>query len=215
MDARIGKALGISRGVSSTQVAQAIKLQALEYENGTELTVLLQNGHLVNGRVARKESWNKFGILIPDPKGVAEPLLQAPVAGEREELVELNEGNHVVGHHAEFDRERYQDYCCKQRDRFRFLEVPRVSSIASYLWVEDSITCRAMDVETQVIYIDTAAARPHSTIAAALEVENAKVHVADIKSLATLLLGADGERFNGQQLIYRPSLRPLSASKTR
>ena len=35
------------------------------------------------------------------------------------------------------------------------------------------------------------------------EVESATVSTPDIKSLATLLLDADGERFTGQQLIYR------------
>ena len=38
------------------------------------------------------------------------------------------------------------------------------------------------------------------------QVESATVQTPDIKSLADLLLGADGERFKGQQLIYRPGM---------
>ncbi|CAJ1359574.1 unnamed protein product [Effrenium voratum] len=140
--------------------SQAMKFPQLEYEGGTELTVLLADGRLVNGTVTRNERWNRYAIT----------------AQGEEELVDLNEANHVKGHMANFDVELYREYCTAQRDRYRFLE--------------DSITCQKMDVETQVIYIDTA-------------VENAKVSTPDIKSLATMLLDSDGERYLGQQLAYR------------
>lgn len=45
------------------------------------------------------------------------------VAGE-EQLVQLNEANHVEGHLAELDAKVYWTYCEHQRDRFRYLEVP-------------------------------------------------------------------------------------------
>lgn len=149
MDARMGK---------------AIQLPQLEYEGGTSLTILLEDGRLVNATVSRREKWNTFALCFPDDKG------------EKEQLVQLNEANHVEGHLAELDVKAYQTYCETQRDRFRYLE--------------DSITCKKMDVETQVIYIDTA-------------VENATRPTPDIKSLAALLLDSDGERFKGQQLIFR------------
>lgn len=45
-------------------------------------------------------------------------------AGEKEQLLELNEANHVYGSHAELDVKAYDSYCTTQRDRFRYLEVP-------------------------------------------------------------------------------------------
>eukprot|EP00913_Durusdinium_trenchii_P012041 g11313.t1 len=136
---------------------QAIQLPQLEYAGGSLLTILLEDGRLVNAQVSRQVEWNRFAIKVDGQ--------------DQDQLVELNEANHVQGHCADFDSKAYLKYCAIQRDRFR-------------------ITCRKMDVETQVIYIDTA-------------VESATVQTPDIKSLADLLLGADGERFKGQQLIYR------------
>ncbi|CAK9053328.1 Hypothetical protein (Fragment), partial [Durusdinium trenchii] len=144
------------------RLAKAIQLPQLEYAGGSLLTILLEDGRLVNAQVSRQVEWNRFAIKVDGQ--------------DQDQLVELNEANHVQGHCADFDSKAYLKYCAIQRDRFRFLE--------------DSITCRKMDVETQVIYIDTA-------------VESATVQTPDIKSLADLLLGADGERFKGQQLIYR------------
>jgi hypothetical protein len=73
-----------------------------------------------------------------------------------------------------------------------------------------------MDVETQVIYIDTAVAWHCDTVEGRLaglaafafhgdrlQVENATRPTPDIKSLAALMLESDGERFKGQQLIFR------------
>lgn len=51
------------------------------------------------------------------------PRYQHHVAGE-EQLVQLNEANHVEGHLAELDATVYWTYCEHQRDRFRYLEVP-------------------------------------------------------------------------------------------
>ena len=48
---------------------------------------------------------------------------RASMSGE-EELVDLNEANHVKGHMANFDVELYREYCTAQRDRYRFLEEP-------------------------------------------------------------------------------------------
>ena len=146
------------------RMGQAIQLPSLEYPGGTSLTILLEDGRLVNAKVSRREKWNTFALRFPDGEG------------EKEQLLELNEANHVYGSHAELDVKAYDSYCTTQRDRFRYLE--------------DSITCQKMDVETQVIYIDTA-------------VENATRSTPDIKSLASLLLDADGERLEGQQLIFR------------
>ena len=45
-------------------------------------------------------------------------------AGKKEQLIQLNESNHVEGHLAELDVKAYQTYCETQRDRFRYLEAP-------------------------------------------------------------------------------------------
>eukprot|EP00438_Fugacium_kawagutii_P024426 Skav202099 [mRNA] locus=scaffold1980:24708:37417:+ [translate_table: standard] len=168
MDARLGK---------------AIQLPPLEYKGGSHITMLLEDGRLVNATVSQRGTWNSYVLRLGEglalelsvatSRGSAVPV---SLAGEKEHVVELNEANHVEGHFAELDVEAYQKYCGQQRDRFRYLE--------------DSITCQKMDVETQVIYIDTA-------------VENATRPTPDIKSLASLLLDADGERLKGQQLIFR------------
>eukprot|EP00435_Cladocopium_sp_Y103_P075303 s223_g56.t1 len=141
-------------------MGKAVQLPQLDYKGGTGLTIL-QDGRLINAIVSHKVKWNTFALRFD--KG-------------EEQLVHLNEANHAEGHLAELDAETYRKYCTTQRDRFRYLE--------------DSITCQKMDVETQVIWIDTT-------------VENATCSTPDIKSLASLLLDADCERFKGQQLIFR------------
>jgi hypothetical protein len=38
---------------------------------GTSLTILLEDGRLVNATVSRREKWNTFALCFPDDKGLA------------------------------------------------------------------------------------------------------------------------------------------------
>ena len=114
---------------------------------------------MVNLRLQESDSSTYF---LSDFKGPQYQQLIWHRAGE--ELVNLNEANHVEGHLAELDAKIYRTYCEHQRERFRYLEVPWWQM--QLMWVndsgvgdaEDSITCQRIDVETQVTYIDTAVA---------------------------------------------------------
>jgi len=145
--------------------SQAVQLSNVCYEGGRKLTVLLESGRLIDATVQSREARHRHVIAYTDGNG-----------GAASATIDLNEANHVDGHFANFDVSLYQEYCTKQMNRFRYLE--------------DSITSQKMDVETQVIYIDTA-------------VQKSKTKMPDIKSLADLLLGSGDGRFIGEQIVYR------------
>ncbi|CAE7788145.1 unnamed protein product [Symbiodinium sp. CCMP2592] len=145
--------------------SQAVQLSNVCYEGGRKLTVLLESGRLIDATVQSREARHRHVIAYTDANG-----------GAASATIDLNEANHVDGHFASFDVSLYQEYCTKQMNRFRYLE--------------DSITSQKMDVETQVIYIDTA-------------VQKSKTKMPDIKSLADLLLGSGDGRFIGEQIVYR------------
>jgi len=41
----------------------------LALTGGTSLTILLEDGRLVNAKVSRREKWNTFALRFPDGEG--------------------------------------------------------------------------------------------------------------------------------------------------